>query len=559
MDFLGMFKKAKQDSKFKKAGSGVRLGDSNTPSQPVGKGSQQKNQSYGSGKVGGSSSGGGSGSKPARPPTASATSAQNAAREAALARLEQQEEKKKFKTINEHGGYTTKTMAAKMRAEAGLDDKGKSISQKQQDPMQVEQTQSGQSLTSSSSAGPRLQFTCPLTGVKGVEAEVVATTRATHASLLVEQGNVVEGSAYAITSLPNTRFAQAWNGGAGNASEDGAVESGGISNDMLRTLQETLKREESQAERCLRTLLAYATNILKNPNEEKYCKVRQGNKAFQERVAPVDGSEQIMQAMGFTMMDLDGEEVFVYNAEMVREVVGHDPASLPALQAKIADGSLTTEAAVAEMERVLLSPSEAPEPMLDRETHEETIPPEARGASAMAWRPPAEFFVRDRSDIRSEVEARRAEAEKEKELRTRAMREAELNKRRKVYRFVRIRVRFPPRGRLVVGNFRATEPVSAVREWVTALCETEKLGGVTLRAPRGITLPTEADEREAQRKVEEKAEDAADAWSAVTLEGAGLAPAATLDLMVVLPDGQSKPQSEREYLNDEGLKVLPPQ
>ena len=47
------------------------------------------------------------------------------------------------------------------------------------------------------------------------------------------------------------------------------------------------------------TLCKYLDNIMQNPTEEKFRKIRQSNKAYQERVSSLEGTDLFLQAAGF--------------------------------------------------------------------------------------------------------------------------------------------------------------------------------------------------------------------------------------------------------------------
>ncbi len=46
-------------------------------------------------------------------------------------------------------------------------------------------------------------------------------------------------------------------------------------------------------------MFRYLDNIIQNPTEEKYRKIRINNKVYQERVAPLEGVQQFLRAAGF--------------------------------------------------------------------------------------------------------------------------------------------------------------------------------------------------------------------------------------------------------------------
>ena len=45
--------------------------------------------------------------------------------------------------------------------------------------------------------------------------------------------------------------------------------------------------------------IRYIDNVCNNPTEEKYHKIRVGNKAYTEKVASLEGSHEFLQAVGF--------------------------------------------------------------------------------------------------------------------------------------------------------------------------------------------------------------------------------------------------------------------
>lgn len=51
------------------------------------------------------------------------------------------------------------------------------------------------------------------------------------------------------------------------------------------------------------TLCKYLTNIVDHPGEEKYRRIRLSNKILQERVLPLEGAAQFLEAAGFEQTD----------------------------------------------------------------------------------------------------------------------------------------------------------------------------------------------------------------------------------------------------------------
>lgn len=72
---------------------------------------------------------------------------------------------------------------------------------------------------------------------------------------------------------------------------------------------------KEKADDCVETLKKYLENIINNPTEEKYHKIRMGNRIFSEKVANVEGSSEFLVAAGFEERDIDGEKFLIWNPE----------------------------------------------------------------------------------------------------------------------------------------------------------------------------------------------------------------------------------------------------
>ena len=68
-----------------------------------------------------------------------------------------------------------------------------------------------------------------------------------------------------------------------------------------------------QVTACVETLCKYIDNVIENPTEEKYRKIRKANRVFKERVNGLEGAVPFLEAAGFSEMDLptdDGQEQY---------------------------------------------------------------------------------------------------------------------------------------------------------------------------------------------------------------------------------------------------------
>ena len=61
-------------------------------------------------------------------------------------------------------------------------------------------------------------------------------------------------------------------------------------------------------------------NIVQNPTEEKFRKIRKSNKAFQERVGSMEGTEMFLEACGFQNKTIEDQEFWVFPAEVKKNV-----------------------------------------------------------------------------------------------------------------------------------------------------------------------------------------------------------------------------------------------
>ncbi|WOL11392.1 caldesmon [Canna indica] len=76
--------------------------------------------------------------------------------------------------------------------------------------------------------------------------------------------------------------------------------------DCLRSLKQHHKDEDAKVKRAFQTLLTYIGNVAKNPNEEKFRKIRITNPTFQDRVGSLNGGIEFLELCGFEKLE-DGE------------------------------------------------------------------------------------------------------------------------------------------------------------------------------------------------------------------------------------------------------------
>jgi len=200
---------------------------------------------------------------------------------------------------------------------------------------------------------------------------------------------------------------------------------------------------------CVDTLCKYIDNILKNPSEEKFRKIRLSNKAFQERVAVMEGANDFLSGCGFEIKKLPGqdgsseEDFWVFPEEKT--------ADLEHLEA-MKDCLKSAEPIQAELCRCT------------------TVLPPSSGAPP-APSIPQGFFSLTKEEVKREQSTKSEEVETLGMLRTKAMRDKEDARGRRKYKFCLLRIRFPDNF-IIQGTFNVYENLNSVLEWVTDCLDT---------------------------------------------------------------------------------------
>ncbi|KAG0461126.1 hypothetical protein HPP92_021423 [Vanilla planifolia] len=80
--------------------------------------------------------------------------------------------------------------------------------------------------------------------------------------------------------------------------------------DCLRALKQNHKEDDAKVKRAFQTLLTYVGNVARNPDEEKFRKIRQNNPTFQDRVGSLHGGVEFLELCGFEQVE-GGEFLFL--------------------------------------------------------------------------------------------------------------------------------------------------------------------------------------------------------------------------------------------------------
>ncbi|CAA7396223.1 unnamed protein product [Spirodela intermedia] len=75
--------------------------------------------------------------------------------------------------------------------------------------------------------------------------------------------------------------------------------------DCLRSLKQAHKDDDAKVKRAFQTLLTYVGNVAKNPDEEKFRRIRMTNATFQDRVGCMTGGIEFLEVCGFEKVEGD--------------------------------------------------------------------------------------------------------------------------------------------------------------------------------------------------------------------------------------------------------------
>ncbi|XP_047230850.1 UBX domain-containing protein 6 isoform X2 [Girardinichthys multiradiatus] len=204
----------------------------------------------------------------------------------------------------------------------------------------------------------------------------------------------------------------------------------------------TFNKDKEKVKAAVDIISKYVENICKNPSEEKYRKIKVSNKVFQEKIRPVEGCWEFLQALGFisVMLPVEGqeeEEEFLVLPEQSADVM-----------------ELMKE------RRDRLQRGEPVRAQLDRQPQAFRPSP-----NAQRFELPPEFYNLTAEELKKEQQQRTELVEKNAMLRTKAMREKEEQRERRKYNYTLVRLRLPD-GNLLQATFYAWDRLPALFEFI---------------------------------------------------------------------------------------------
>lgn len=77
---------------------------------------------------------------------------------------------------------------------------------------------------------------------------------------------------------------------------------------------------KEKAEACTETLSKYIENVVNNPDDEKYRKIKLTNRIFCERVRGVEGGYEFLVGAGFDEQTIDDEAFLIYSKDEIDQL-----------------------------------------------------------------------------------------------------------------------------------------------------------------------------------------------------------------------------------------------
>ncbi|KAM4050701.1 UBX domain-containing protein 6 [Anomaloglossus baeobatrachus] len=204
----------------------------------------------------------------------------------------------------------------------------------------------------------------------------------------------------------------------------------------------TFNKDRDKVKLGVETMARYLKNIIGNPNDEKYQKIKISNKVFQEKVICLEGAHEFFEAIGFekNTLALQGqdlpEEFYVLGSDALGRL--NDLQSYH-------DSLLSGEPLIATLDR---------QPQI-------FIP----SLQAAKFDLPDDFYNLSVDEIRLEQKLRTEKLKQDSMLRTKAMREREERNEIKKYKYTVLRIRFPD-DYILQGLFYPLERLSVLLDFI---------------------------------------------------------------------------------------------
>ncbi|CAH9134293.1 unnamed protein product [Cuscuta epithymum] len=209
----------------------------------------------------------------------------------------------------------------------------------------------------------------------------------------------------------------------------------------------------------LEVILRLLSNILKDPENAKYRKIRMGNPKIKEAITDVAGGVELLEFVGFELADVDGEVWAVMDAPPSDEKIVLLKKTLSLL-----DLSEVQKEENVHLERDLAKAEEPAEPKkIDRQIRVFFAVPESVAAKIEL---PDSFFNLSHEELKRESETRKKKIEESQLLIPKSYKEKMAKAGKKRYSKTVIRIQFPD-GVVLQGVFLPSEPTTCLYQFVS--------------------------------------------------------------------------------------------
>ena len=208
-------------------------------------------------------------------------------------------------------------------------------------------------------------------------------------------------------------------------------------------------KDADKLTKCIEILSKFADNILNNPKEEKYRKIRAENQIFKEKVYSCKYSDLVLKQSGFKAVSLKKE---------TPDVTVLDGANDLNMPAKTEDFFMYEGDNMDPLNslKTFLSLAEPIKPELDRDIKVYRVVEQSTANRIADFDLSEEFYNLKIDELRREQALRNEALEKTGMLRTKAMRERDEQLELRRYNYCLIRVKFP-NGLILQAMFKANE------------------------------------------------------------------------------------------------------
>lgn len=219
-------------------------------------------------------------------------------------------------------------------------------------------------------------------------------------------------------------------------------------------------KNKEKLEKCIELINKLVDNILQNPTEEKFRKIRLENPAFKEKVYSCKYADMVLKKSGFKATQVKKYE--------------QDPND-SSIQIEITDDCFLYEDTNLEPLNRLKEALSLGEPIVPQLNRDRKVYKIVSSKSVLAnFDLSEEFYNLNIEDMRREQALRNEALEKQGMLRTKAMRERDEQLELRRYNYCLIRIRFP-NDYILQGLFKATETYEDLYKFVLASLEYEFL------------------------------------------------------------------------------------